>query len=53
VIEACATLPHTPERVFEFLSDLRNHWRLEDAFIELGGLEGDAQHGPAGGRVRI
>lgn len=53
MIEARATIGHAPERLFEFLSDLRNHWRLEDAFVELGGLEGDARHGPAGGRVRI
>ena len=24
-----------PERVFEFLADLRNHWRLERAFLEI------------------
>jgi hypothetical protein len=53
VIEDHARLTHPPERVFEFLSDLRNHWRLEDAFIELGGLEGDEGHGPTGGRIRI
>ena len=53
MIEARVRLSHTPERVFEFLSDLRNHWRLEDAFIELGGLEGDEGHGPTGGRVRV
>ena len=53
VIEARADLPHPPERVFAFLADLRNHWRLEDAFVELGGLEGEVGHGPAGGRVRI
>jgi hypothetical protein len=53
VIEARASLPQSPDRVFEFLSDLRNHWRLEDAFVELGGLEGDERHGPTGGRVRI
>ena len=50
MIQARTTLSHPPERVFGFLSDLRNHWRLEDAFVELGGLEGD---GPTGGRVRI
>lgn len=53
MIEARACLPHPPQRVFEFLADLRNHWRLEDAFVEVGGLEGDAGHGPTGGRVRI
>jgi uncharacterized protein YndB with AHSA1/START domain len=24
-----------PERVFDFLADLRNHWRLERAFLEI------------------
>ena len=33
--------------MFEFLSDLRNHWRLEPHFLEL------EQVGPTGGRVRI
>ncbi len=42
-----------PERVFEFLSDLRNHWRLESSFAVLGGLEGDEGHGPTGGRIRL
>ena len=37
-----------PERVFEFLSDLRNHWRLErGAFLEL------EQVGDAGGVIRL
>ena len=53
MIEARTSVSHAPERVFEFLSDLRNHWRLEDAFVELGGLEGDEGHGPTGGRIRI
>ena len=36
MISAGRTVPHPPERVFEFLSDLRNHWRLEPrAFLEL------------------
>jgi Polyketide cyclase / dehydrase and lipid transport len=33
--------------VFEFLSDLRNHWRLEPHFLEL------EQMGANGGRVRV
>jgi carbon monoxide dehydrogenase subunit G len=48
-IEASASLAHSPERAFEFLSDLRNHWRLEPGFVELDALDGDA----AGGRVRL
>jgi uncharacterized protein YndB with AHSA1/START domain len=34
-VRASRTIAHPPERVFAFLSDLRNHWRLEDAFIAL------------------
>jgi hypothetical protein len=52
VIEADVTLSHPPERVFEFLADLRNHWRLEDAFIELDDL-GEHAAGLGGGRVRM
>jgi hypothetical protein len=33
--------------VFEFLSDLRNHWRLEPHFLELDHMSAD------GGRVRV
>lgn len=37
-----------PERVFEFLSDLRNHWRLEKgAFLELEDV------GERGGVIRL
>jgi uncharacterized protein YndB with AHSA1/START domain len=36
-----------PERVFEFLSDLRNHWRLEERFLELEDV------GPRGGVIRV
>jgi hypothetical protein len=39
---------HPPERVFEFLSNLENHWLLEQRFVAL-----DEVHGNAGGRVRI
>jgi uncharacterized protein YndB with AHSA1/START domain len=36
LISAQRTVSHPPDRVFEFLSDLRNHWRLEEhAFLEL------------------
>ena len=33
--------------MFEFLADLRNHWRLEPHFLELDDM------GEAGGRVRV
>ncbi len=46
-IESSRLLPHPPERVFEFLADLNNHWQLEDAFIALNGV------GNGGGRIRI
>lgn len=39
----------SPERVFAFLADLHNHWRLSQRFSELDALDEDA----AGGRVRI
>ena len=52
-LTAARTIPHTPDDVFTFLADLRNHWRLEDAFVELGALEGDGPHGPTSGRIRI
>jgi len=35
LIEATRTVSAPPERVFDFLSDLRNHWRLEKRFLEL------------------
>ena len=39
---------HPPERVFEFLSNLQNHWLLEQRFVAL-----DEVRGNEGGRVRI
>jgi carbon monoxide dehydrogenase subunit G len=48
-IRATRVVPQSPERVFEFLSDLRNHWRLESSFVELEALHDDA----LGGRVRM
>jgi hypothetical protein len=38
---------HPPDVVFEFLSDLRNHWLLEPHFLELDGMDAD------GGVVRV
>lgn len=46
-IESRRLLPYPPEQVLAFLSDLHNHWQLEDAFIAVGGV------GPDGGRIRI
>ena len=36
-----------PERVFDFLADLRNHWRLERRFLEVDEL------GEDGGKIRL
>jgi uncharacterized protein YndB with AHSA1/START domain len=46
-LSASAALAHPPDRVFEFLSDLRNHWRLEERFVDLDDVTAD------GGRVRL
>jgi hypothetical protein len=46
-IEAVAVVPAAPEAVFEFLSELRNHWAVADRFVDVVRL------GAAGGVVRI
>jgi uncharacterized protein YndB with AHSA1/START domain len=48
-IAAEAVVGAPPARVFAFLSDLRNHWRLEGRFVALDALDADAR----GGRVRM
>jgi uncharacterized protein YndB with AHSA1/START domain len=48
-IAAEAVVAASPAQVFTFLSDLRNHWRLEGRFVELDALHADAR----GGRVRM
>jgi len=47
-IEAAALVPAPPEDVFEFLSDLGNHWLLTDRYVHVVSLDGSA-----GGVVRI
>jgi uncharacterized protein YndB with AHSA1/START domain len=43
-----------PESVFEFLSDLENHWLLADRFIEVLELDRDGSGSPASGaKVRM
>src|SRR4051812_2506952 len=46
-IESSREIPQPPERVFEFLSDLHNHWQLEDSFIAVNGVRDQ------GGRILI
>ena len=39
-IEATAVVPATADEVFSFLSDLSNHWRLVDRFVEVLSVDG-------------
>jgi uncharacterized protein YndB with AHSA1/START domain len=48
-VTASRELEQSPERVFAFLDDLRNHWRLSRRFVEVECVDGDAE----GARVRI
>jgi Polyketide cyclase / dehydrase and lipid transport len=48
-IEARTVVCAPPEEVFEFVSDLRNHWALAGRWIQVVALQGDGD----GGRVRI
>ena len=56
-ITAEALLPRSPDDVFPYLCDLRNHWQLADRFIEVESLEHSADPcadaAATGGRVRI
>ena len=52
-IEATALVPAAPEDVFAFLSDLRNHWRLADRFVEVVTLEASDGVHADGGQVRV
>jgi uncharacterized protein YndB with AHSA1/START domain len=47
VISAERTISAPPERVFEFLSDLRNHWQLEEHAFELEDVT------ESGGTIRL
>lgn len=40
-MRASQTISHPPDRIFAFLSDLHNHWRLGDAFVEVGDVRED------------
>jgi hypothetical protein len=52
-LEAVALIPASPEEVFDFLSDLGNHWRLVDRFVEVIELTGPPGGPPDGGVVRL
>jgi deazaflavin-dependent oxidoreductase (nitroreductase family) len=52
-VAAVRVIAAPPIAVFEFLSDLRNHWLLEDRFVALSDLEGDGGTGSSGGCVRL
>ena len=51
-IQASRIVDEPAARVFEFLADLRNHWRLDNRFVEVGTLE-NAEHEPTGGRILL
>ncbi|MFL5782031.1 MAG: SRPBCC family protein [Thermoleophilaceae bacterium] len=52
-IEAAALVPAPPEDVYAFLSDLRNHWRLADRFVEVLTLDSSDGGRADGGHVRV
>ena len=53
-IEAVALVPAEPEEVFDYLSDLGNHWRLASRFVEVVELESSRSGGAADrGIVRL
>jgi uncharacterized protein YndB with AHSA1/START domain len=56
-IEATGIVPAPPEEVFEFLSDLANHWWLVDSYVKVVSIEGDSAvvrlRGPLGVRRTV
>lgn len=46
-------VPAPPSEVFDFLSDLGNHWVIADRFIEVVQLDREAGGAVIGGRVRM
>jgi uncharacterized protein YndB with AHSA1/START domain len=52
-IEADGVVPASPGEVFDFLSDLANHWRLVDRFVEVIELDGPPGAAPDSGLVRL
>ena len=49
MIAASRVISASPELVFEFLSELHNHWRLEAHFVEVEHVDPDGD----GGQVRL
>ena len=53
-IASSLELPCRPEQVFDFLSDLHNHWQLEDAFIAVNGVrDGRSEERRVGKECRL
>jgi hypothetical protein len=52
-VAATRAVPASPADIFEFLSDLENHWLLADRFIEVLELERNESGRAVGGRVRM
>jgi uncharacterized protein YndB with AHSA1/START domain len=56
-IEATAVVPASVDELFAFLSDLSNHWRLVDRFVEVLSVDGSAGlvrlRGPLGVRRTV
>ncbi len=52
-IEVTALVEAAPEQVFDFLSDLDNHWRLVDRFVEVSDLDGPPGEEPDSAVVRL
>jgi Polyketide cyclase / dehydrase and lipid transport len=52
-VEAAALVHAPPEEVFDFLSDLRNHWRVADRFVQVVSVEASDGVNADGGRVRV
>ena len=48
-VEAVGIVPAPPEAVFEFLSELGNHWRIAGRMVDVVSLDEDG----AGGTVRL
>ncbi|MBV9213656.1 MAG: SRPBCC family protein [Actinobacteria bacterium] len=52
-VEVVGLVRSPPEKVFEFLSDLRNHWRVADPFVHVLTLESSQGGAPDGATVAV